>query len=218
MKKTIVIVDDHLLIAKAIAGIINQFENYQVIFDAENGKVLIDKLTASKQIPDIILLDISMPVMNGFETAAWLKEHHPNIAVIALSVQDDDTSLLTMVKNGVKGYLLKNVHPKELETALNAVISKGIYFPEWATSKFMQNMVNQEDRELNIAKAEISDREREFLTYVCTEMTYKEISEIMYCSPRTIEGYRDALFEKFNIHTRIGLAMLAIKLGISRVE
>lgn len=215
MKYKVVLVDDHVLISKAVGAIINTFPNFEVMFEAENGEVLISKLKVSAQKPDVILLDISMPVMNGFDTALWLKENHPNILVMALSVQDDETSLIKMVRHGAKGYLLKNVHPNDLELALNALVSKGIYFPEWATSKVMQTLTSPN---LNgIEKASVTEREKEFLSYVCTELTYKEIGEKMYCSPRTVEGYRDALFEKFNIHTRVGLAMLAIRMGYGKI-
>ncbi len=215
-KHTIAIVDDHLLIAKAVSGIINQFEDFEVILEAENGKALIEKLSILPSLPEIILLDVSMPIMNGFETAEWLKINHPQILVMALSVQDDDNSLLKMIKNGAKGYIHKNTHPKELENALHSLVTKGMYFQEWAQSKFMMSLSHPTDLG-DMMYSKISDREREFLTHVCTEMTYKEIGEKMYCSPRTVEGYRDSLFEKFNIKTRIGLAMLSIKMGINTV-
>jgi len=129
MKKTIVIVDDHLLIAKALEGIIDNFEDFEVIDVAENGKDMIDKFESGQKIPDIILLDISMPLMNGFETAAWLKENHPNIKVMALSMQGDDNSVIKMIRNGAKGYLLKNTHPKDLEIALTKLNSDGFFLP-----------------------------------------------------------------------------------------
>jgi DNA-binding NarL/FixJ family response regulator len=200
-----------MLIAKAVASMINSFEGFHVLYEVENGSLLAEKFKIPSNIPDIILLDISMPVMNGFETAAWLKNNYPKPLVMALSMQDDELSLLNMIRNGAKGYMVKNSHPKELELALQTLIKTNVYFPAWATSKIMQTMTNQE------GEVKLSDREREFLSYVCTELTYKEISDKMFCSPRTVEGYRDALFEKLNVHTRVGLAMVAIKLKIYQV-
>nr|HMP31601.1 response regulator transcription factor [Saprospiraceae bacterium] len=142
MKYSVVLVDDHLLIAKAISGIINMMPDFRVMYEVENGKALIDKLTTPSNIPDIILLDISMPIMNGFETCLWLHENHPNILVMALSMQDDDESLLTMVQNGARGYMLKNTHPTDLEMGLKMLVKDKIFFPQWATARFLDTMVN----------------------------------------------------------------------------
>ncbi|MFL9834591.1 response regulator [Chryseobacterium terrae] len=212
MKKTIVIVDDHLLIAKALEGIIDNFEDFQVIDVAENGKDLIEKFESGKKIPDIILLDISMPLMNGFETAEWLKENHPDIKVMALSMQGEDHSVIKMIRNGAKGYLLKNTHPKDLETALKKLSDDGFFYPDWASKIIFSNMNDDKNNE---KKKKISEREKEFLTYTVTELSYKEIAEKMCCSPRTVESYRDQLCEKFDLKTRVGLAVFAIKNGFA---
>src|SRR5580700_10003315 len=135
MTCNLAIVDDHILIAKAIAGVIDNFPNYHVLYEAENGKALIDKFRNPKNIPDIVLLDITMPVMDGFETAKWLKENHPDVLVMALSMKDDDISLIKMIKAGAKGYLLKNIHPADLEKALQILTSRGYYYPDWAANK-----------------------------------------------------------------------------------
>lgn len=212
MNYKIVIVDDHLLIAKAISGIIEHFPKYSVLYEVEHGKALIEKFNNPKNIPDIVLLDISMPVMDGFETAKWLKTHHPDVIVLTLSMQDDDLSLIKMIKAGAKGYLLKNIHPKELEKALDEVTSKGVYYPEWVASKvFMKMSGDSTTAPMDIVH--LSEREIEFLKYCCTEYTYKEISEMMSCSARTVEGYRDILFSKLGLKTRVGLVLYAIKTG-----
>lgn len=212
MKKTIVLVDDHILIAKALEGIIDNFADFEVIYCAENGQDLIDKFAANRRIPDIILLDISMPVMDGFETAKWLTVHHPGIAVMALSMQDDDNSVIKMIRNGAKGYLLKNSHPKDLENALSQLTAEGFYYPDWA-SKIIFSNIKGEPKVVENTK--ISEREREFLSYTATELSYKEIALEMGCSPRTVESYRDALCVKFDLKTRVGLAIFAIKNGFA---
>jgi len=107
MKYSVVIVDDHILIAKAITSIIANFSAFEVLYECENGKELQEKFKSPKNIPNIVLLDISMPVMDGFETAKWLKSNHPETLIMALSMQDDEQSLIKMIKNGAKGYLLK---------------------------------------------------------------------------------------------------------------
>lgn len=211
MNYNIAIVDDHILIAKAIAGVIDNFPNYHVLYEAENGKVLIDKFRTPNNVPDIVLLDITMPIMDGFETAKWIREHHPSVLILALSMQSDDNSLIKMIKSGAHGYLLKNIQPVELNKALDELVSKGFYYPEWAASKIFSSLsAEQGQKNQGIV---FSEREKEFLQYCCTEMTYKEIGEKMFCSTRTVEGYRDALFEKLGLKTRVGLAVYSIKSG-----
>lgn len=210
MKYKVAIADDHLLIAKAISSIIEGFKDFEVLYEVENGKALQDRFKMTKNIPDIVLLDISMPVMDGFATAGWLRENHPAVLIMALSVQDDDESLIKMIKAGARGYLHKNVHPAELEKALQTLVSKGMYYPDWATSKVFLKM-GQPDDQANNKGVVITEREKEFLQYAGTELTYKEIGEKMFCSPRTVESYRDSLFEKLGLKTRVGLVVYAIK-------
>ncbi len=210
MKYKVAIADDHLLIAKAISSIVSGFSNFEMLYETENGKVLQERIEQSKQLPDIVLLDISMPVMDGFATAAWLKDKHPEILVMALSVQDDDESLIKMIKAGARGYLHKNVHPAELEKALLELVKKGMYYPDWATSRVFIKLA-QPDNSNEASGITISEREKEFLQYACTELTYKEIGEKMFCSSRTVESYRDSLFEKLELKTRVGLVVYAIK-------
>lgn len=211
----VAIVDDHTLIAKAIAGIVNDFDEFEVIYEVENGKQFIDRLERPGISPDIVLLDISMPVMDGFQTAAWLSENRPEIKIMALTVNSDEESLIKMVKAGAKGYLQKNIHPMELHEGLRRMISTGFYFPDWATSHLMTSIASKETT--NHLQG-LSDREIEFLRYVCTDLTYKEIAEKMFCSPRTIDGYRDALFEKLNVKSRVALALFAVKEGIYDID
>ncbi len=215
MKQTIVIVDDHLLIAKAISSIIEQFRNYEVLYEAENGSNMVELFRVKKNIPDIVLLDISMPVMDGFETAAWIKQQHPAVKIMALTMQGDDESLIKMIKAGATGYLNKNVHPTELEKALDAMAQKGFYYPDWATSRVMHALAN--DSNTDDHKIKLTERETEFLKYSCTELTYKEIGEKMFCSARTVESYRDSLFEKLGVKTRVALALYAVKIGLHKL-
>lgn len=215
MKHSIVIVDDHILIAKALGSIMANFEDFEVVYECQNGKELQDKFISKKNIPSIVLLDISMPIMDGFETSKWLRENHPQVLVLALSMQDDEQSLIRMIKNGARGYLLKNVAPSELETALKTIINNGFYYPDWASNIVFSTMMGtSSNQNSTILSAELSEREKEFLKLCITEMSYKEISEKMFCSPRTIESYRNSLCEKLNIKTRVGLAVFAIKTGL----
>lgn len=210
MKKTIVIVDDHILIAQALKGIIENFEDFQVLYECENGKDLQDKFQLKKPIPDIVLLDISMPIMDGFETAKWLKKLHPGILIMILSMQNDEQSVIKMIQLGINGYLLKNTSPYELEKALKQVAKEGFYYQDWASRIVFASLNNKNEEQRTI---KLTDREKEFLKYTITEMNYKEIAEKMFCSPRTVESYRDSLFEKLELKTRVGLAVFALKNG-----
>ncbi len=216
MNYSLAIVDDHAMVARALAGIINNFPNYSVLYEAEHGKAMIEKFKIAKNVPDIVLLDIAMPEMDGFETAAWLKKNHPGVQVMALSMQNDDMSLIRMVRSGAKGYLLKNNPPEQLKLALDEMTAKGYYFPEWAASKLFMSM--QEGQKTTATNPVFTDREIEFLKFCTSELSYREIGELMFCSPRTVEGYRDSLFDKLGLKTRVGLAVYALKSGIEHYQ
>ncbi|HEY8784774.1 MAG TPA: response regulator transcription factor [Mucilaginibacter sp.] len=200
----IALVDDHRLFRSGIASLISNFDGYNILFEAANGEDLIRKLSP-KFKPDIILLDINMPVMNGTATAKWIRNKYPEINVIVLSMIDNAEKVLEMLKLGVKGYLLKDAEPFEFEQALQKVSQGEVYYPEFVTRLLMDSFNQRiDDNLLNV-------REIEFLRLAATELTYKEIAEQMSVSTRTIDGYRDALFEKLRVKSRIGLVLFAIK-------
>jgi DNA-binding NarL/FixJ family response regulator len=213
-KPSVVLVDDHVLLRNGLANLIRSFGQYTVLFEACNGNDLIRQLKP-RSLPDIVLLDINMPDMDGYETALWLKRNHPEIRILALSMYDTDNSILRMLKNGVKGYILKDIEPAELRLALESVIHKGFYYSEMVTGKLIHTINTLDIPEYRTCQMlTLNDRELEFLKLACTESTYKEIAEQMYLSPRTIDGYRDTLFEKLNVRTRVGLVLYAIRNGI----
>jgi DNA-binding NarL/FixJ family response regulator len=215
-KVDIVLVDDHALLRNGLAGLVNSFSNYRVAYEAGNGKALIDQIN-KRPLPEIILLDINMPVMDGYETCTWLKNNHPEIKVLALSMYENENAIIRMFKAGAKGYILKDCEPRELYTALNELVEKGFYYSEMVTGKLIHNIntLGEDAQANNIPK--LNERESMFLKYACTELTYKEIADKMNVSPRTIDGYRDDLFEKLGLKTRVGLVMYAIKNGIVTV-
>jgi DNA-binding NarL/FixJ family response regulator len=210
-KINIAIVDDHLLFRKSLTILINLFPGYKVIFDASDGTDFISQL-AQNDLPHIVLMDISMPVMDGYDTTAWLRSNHPDINVLALSTMDTDSAIIKMIKSGAKGYVLKDAEPSELRRAFDEVINLGYFFNELVTRKVMKsiNYLTETKNSVGIFTS-LSEREIEFLKLTCTELTYKEIGEKLYVSSRTVEGYRDTLCEKLDLKTRVGLAMYAIK-------
>lgn len=187
-----------------MAALVTNFKRYNILFEAANGQELID--TISKGIvPDIILLDISMPVMDGVEAAQVLRAKHPGIKIIILSMFEDAEKVLIMVKMGVKGYLLKDSEPHEVEEALLKVSQGELYYPEFVTRHLITNFNNK------LENIKLNPREIEFLRLTGTELTYKEIAETMNISVRTVDSYRDQLFEKLQIKSRVGLVLYSIK-------
>lgn len=211
----VAIADDHTLMRNALARLVASFSQFAVVFEAGNGKELIEKVQ-TQEIPDIVLLDINMPEMDGFETAKWLTKNYPQVKILSLSMQSDELSIIRMLRLGAKGYLMKNVEPEELNMALESVIKKDFYLSDTISGKIISGLHQSLDQAPETIK--ITDKEKDFLRLVCTELSYKEISEKMFLSPRTIEDYRNSLYEKLNVRTRMGLAMYAIKNKIVEVN
>ncbi len=212
----VVLVDDHSLLRSGLASLVESLGN-NVLFEASNGKEFQQKLDL-KSLPDVVLMDINMPEMDGFETTLWLKTTHPNIKVLALSMYDNETSIIRMLKCGAKGYILKDSEPIELKAAIEAIMNKGFYYSDLVSGKLMHAINKLDDDNGDLKNlVPLNDRETDFLKYTCTELTYKEIAEKMFVSPRTIDGYRDTLFEKLHVKTRVGLVMYSIKNGIVNV-
>lgn len=211
--KYIAIVDDHALFRKGLASLINYFPGYKVLFDATNGKDFIQQLHP-QHLPDIVLLDITMPGMDGYATAEWLRLNHPQIKTLALSTMDSEMAIVKMIKHGAKGYVLKDAEPVELRRAFDEVLSQGYFFNELVTRKVMQsvNILTNDANTFGLIR--LTERELDFLKRLCSEKSYAEIAADMFVSPRTVEGYRNAVCEKLQLKTRTGLAIYAIKNGI----
>ncbi len=204
-KIKIIIVDDHLLFSQSLSFLIGTFKEFEVIGNYMNGKEFISALQNNIEIPDIVLLDVNMPIMDGIETMKKTKELYPDLKVLALSVNNDEETIMKMLTSGAKGYLLKDTTPNLFKEALLEVYQKGFYYSEMV-SDFLINKINN-----NGDKLVLKEREVEFIKLACTEKTYKEIAEGMCLSPKTIDGYRETLFQKLEIKTRIGLVLYAIK-------
>jgi DNA-binding NarL/FixJ family response regulator len=213
-KTNVAVADDHVLLRRGLANLIRSLDEYDVAFEADNGKDFIEKLNA-EMLPQIVLMDINMPEMDGYDTTLWIKKNHPEIKVLSLSMYDDEQSIIRMLKCGAKGYILKDIEPTEFKKALDELVRKGFYYSEIVSGKLIHAINSFDEPEKKIKKfLPLTDREIEFLKSVCTEMTYKEIADKMFLSARTIDGYRNDLFEKLNVKTRVGLVMYAIKNGI----
>lgn len=211
----VALVDDHTLIREGIKMLIQTIPGYTVVLECNNGKELTEKISTYGGRIDVILLDVRMPEMDGYETAAWLSQHKPEIKILALSTMDEETSIIKMIQNGAKGYVLKNVATEELKRAVSDVLQKGFYFNEQVSQKVigsLQGILNNNSTVSTLLQ--LNENEKQFIHLACTEMSYAEIAREMNLSPRTIDGYRDTLFEKFEVKTRVGLVLFAVKHGI----
>ena len=206
-KIKVLIVDDHVLFSQALQGLIANFKEFEVVKTLQNGKEVIDFFSNETSAPDVVLMDIQMPIVNGIEATEWLKNNKPNIKVLALSMEAEEDTILKMLRAGAKGYLLKDIHPSVLQHALKEVHSNGFYY----TENVANTLLGSNQKEKSKIQVELKDRELEFLKLACTERTYKEIAELMFLSPKTIDNYREALFEKLEAKSRIGLVLFAIK-------
>ncbi|WP_205508488.1 response regulator transcription factor [Longitalea arenae] len=214
---SVAIVDDHILLRNGLANLLRGLETYAILFDASNGKDLIKRLLP-RYLPDAVLNEINRPELDGYETALWLKRNYPGIKILALSVYDNESSIIRMMKNGAKGYVLKDIDPSEFRRALDHLMRKGYFYSELITGKLIRAVSQlEEPGDPMKCLVPLNVREIEFLKLVCTEMTYKEIAEKMFLSARTIDGYRDALFEKLNVKSRVGLVLFAIRNNIVNV-
>ena len=211
-KIQVAIVDDHTLLRKALGKLISTFENYTVLFEAGNGREIKEKIT-QHVIPDIILLDVNMPEMDGYETVSWLYKNYPQVKVLALSMFSDEFTIIKMLKSGAKGYILKSTDPDELKIALDSVMQKNFYLSELISGKVISGLHKDLDRELE--PAVLSEKEKEFLRLICSDTTYKDIAAKMFVSPRTVDEYRNNLFEKLKVKSRVGLVMYAIRHGLA---
>ncbi|WP_431211779.1 response regulator [Puia sp. P3] len=205
--RKIAIVDDHTMFRRGLCSLINLFPGYTVVLDAANGNDFIRQLNPD-MLPDILLLDIAMPEMDGFALATWLKNNHPSVKVLALSTMDSDIAIIRMIKAGARGYLLKDAEPSELRRAFDDVMSPGYYYNDLVSRKLLLSSGAE------VPADRLTDREQTFLKLACSEKTYYEIAKEMFVSERTVDGYRDALFKKLQVTSRVGLVLYAVKNGL----
>lgn len=209
----ILLADDHILLRDALASLINTFEEFNVIDVAANGREVMDILS-NGQIPDLIILDLNMPEMDGYETTRWLQDNHPTVKILILTMYDSEIALIRLLQVGVRGFLKKDVHPAELKAAILSVAENGYYYSNSTTGKLASFFHKSHASHSSIERALLTEKEIKFLKLASTDMTYKEIAQNMHLTPRAIDGYRDGLFEKLDVKSRVGLAIYAVKNGI----
>ena len=215
MKKELIKVamaDDHILLRNALASLINHSGDCSVVYECSNGNELISKIKTGTK-PDVVILDLNMPEMDGHQTALYLQKNYPEVKILMLTMYDSELALTRLLKAGVKGFMKKDIHPTELMHAIQAVHEHGYYYSAQTSSK-LAGLFRDEASSQSIDKIMLSDTELEFLKHVCSELTYKEIAVQLKMNPRAIDGMRDNMFTRLDVKSRVGLAMYAIKNGI----
>jgi len=210
MKITLGLVDDHNLFLSSLPLLIGTLPDLEVIVKATSGPLLLQRLAAMPSPPDIILVDVEMEEMSGPEVAHRIAERYPLVKLVALTMKDDDISIIGMLRAGCCAYLLKGINPSELERALLEVYHTGFYNADGSNIRY-RRLVREAQAEPGIV---LSEKEKIFLRLACSDLTYKQIAGEMNLSERTIDGYRESLFEKFNVQSRVGMALEAIRLHI----
>jgi DNA-binding NarL/FixJ family response regulator len=215
------IVDDHNLFRKGLIKLVHlgdTNDRYTILFEAENGIGLRQKLRR-KELPDIILMDIAMPGMDGYETVDWLQKYHSQIKVLVISMLETEEAVLRMMHLKVRGFLSKDIEVEDMHLALEAIANNGCYYSNYFSGVAAElasktTFKPQEGRNSKHSFAlHVSEREREFIKLACTDLTYQQIADKMNVSHKTVDGYREALFQKFNVKNRVTLALFAVKNG-----
>ena len=206
------IVDDHKLVSKALENLISFIVNFKVTMNCFNGQDFMDQLRTTTDHPDVVLMDINMPIKNGIEATQEVSKEFPNIKVIALTMEDNETTIIRMLKAGAKGYLLKDMSPDILFDAIDIVNKQGTFYTDLLTQSLLK--IKTEEKLVQNLNDSFKSRELEFIKLSCSELTYREIADQMSLSPRTIDGYRDSVFIKLNVKTRVGVVLFAIRNNI----
>jgi two-component system, NarL family, invasion response regulator UvrY len=211
--QTLLLADDHILLRDALASLISSFTNFSVTGLASDGLGVINCIKKSGT-PDIIILDLNMPQMDGYETTRWLTQNHPQVKILILTMYDSDIALIRLLQEGVRGFLKKDINPDELKHALETVVEQGYYYTNSTSNKIASLFKRNKGEASSLEKSSLTETEIAFLKLASTDMTYKEIAMQLNLSTRVVDNYREVLFEKLNVRSRVGLAIYAIKNGI----
>lgn len=205
----VAIVDDHQMISKALEKMITANEKFEVIMTAHNGEDFLEAVSIASVFPDVVLMDVNMPLKNGIETTEEFMDIYPQGKVIGLTMDDSEKTIIKMLKAGAKAYLLKDMTSEDLFRAIETVQNNGIFYSDLISSKVKK--INIEKEKAELIKKSLKPNELVFLEHACSELTYSEIADKMFLSPKTIDGYRDSVFIKLDVKNRVGMVLFALK-------
>lgn len=210
---TVAYADDHVAVRKGIASYLNVLGGIKVVIEASNGKELLEKIEEASEPPDVCILDLKMPVMNGFDVVPILKKRWKKLKILVLSTYIEELYVVRMIRAGVDGYLSKSCDPEEIKTALVSITSAGKY----QSDLFMTGMNIIVDSTIEDVP-KLTAKEKICLNYCCTELSYSQIAKAMNCTLKSVEGYRDQLFKKFRVNSRISLVLYVLRTGIVQLD
>src|SRR3954466_941245 len=206
----VAIADDHKIFRKGVIISLRHYSNIKFVLEAENGQELLNGIEEAK--PDVILMDLRMPVKDGIETTKYISQHYPDIAVLVLTMHEDERFVIHLMENGANGYLLKSTDPVEIKRAITDVVEKGYYLNNFVNKILLRKSQNKNKPVPSLKKeVEVSEREREVLEFICLEFTSQEIGEKMGISSRTVESIKERLMERFGLKNTAGLVFFAVK-------
>jgi two-component system response regulator DegU len=212
-KLNVYIADDHTLFRKAMVNLLQTFERIGSVKDAENGKDLLNLVRAD--LPDVVIVDLQMPIMDGVEACEKIVGTYPDIKIIVLTMHDSEKYILHMMEMGVHAFLLKNTEPDELEKAIHAVVDKDFYHNDLVASVLRKNMRDRKGGERPVFKVNmLTDREEEILLLICQELTIREIGHKLSISENTARNHRVNIMEKLGVKNTVGLVKYAYETGI----
>lgn len=207
------IADDHKIFRKGVVFSLSDYPELTLVGEAENGNQIIKLLAGTT--PDVILMDLKMPEMDGIEATQYIHQHYPDIKVLVLSMYDDEKFIVHLMENGAAGYLLKNSEPDEIKNAILGAVMNGYYFTDLVNRAMLKKIVTHKHFKPTFKnEIQLTDRELEVLHLICEEHTAPEIAKMVYLSPRTVEGIRGKLIEKIGVKNTAGLVMYAVRNGL----
>ncbi|MBL7885295.1 MAG: response regulator transcription factor [Flavobacterium sp.] len=214
-KIKIVIADDELLFQKGISFILSREKNMEIIKEVSNGQELMDYLNSIDDLPDVVLMDLKMPHLNGVEATKLMSSKFPTIKIIALTSYNTDSFIANMIHVGAVSYLVKNATPKEMIDTINEVYDKGFYYNDVVLKVINDGLISPNQKS-KLNKSYFSDdyltnREREILQLICMQHSTAEIAEKLFISPRTVEGHRNSLLLKTESRNVAGLVVFALQ-------
>lgn len=210
----VAIADDHKIFRKGVILSLRQYANLKFILEAENGQELIDQLavTPDEEKPEVILMDLRMPVKDGIETTKFVAKQYPDIHIIALTMHEDERFVSHMMEIGANGYLLKSADPAEIKKAIMEVKAKGYYLNNFVNRILLKKSHSRQRTAPTLTTdTALSDRERDVMKYICMEFTAQEIAQKLDVSPRTVEAIKDRLMERFGAKNTAGLVFYVVK-------